>query len=90
MDDDTPTTNDRPPLKAGVYRHNDPAKVGPGSRGHYLLDKEARDHRTGQEVVVYMPLYDDPAWGDTLRASVRTREDFESSFTWVGRGIPRD
>ncbi|WP_114594743.1 hypothetical protein [Euzebya pacifica] len=83
------STNDLPPLPAGVYRHNDPAKVGPGSRGHYLLIVEARDHVTGEEKVVYVPLYDRAEWGDTLRASIRTRADFESSFTHVGRGIAR-
>lgn len=83
------TTNDLPPLPAGVYRHNDPTKVGPGSRGHYLLVVEARDHDTGEEKVVYVPLYDRAEWGDTLRASIRTRTDFESSFSHVGRGVPQ-
>ena len=44
-----------------------------------------RNHKTGEECVVYAPLYTKPEWAGTLRASIRERADFVASFVYVGR-----
>ncbi len=64
---------------AGVYRHN----------GHfYLLIGLCRKHDTGEELVAYVPLRVDPKWSGTARIALRTQEDFDANFEWMGDVLP--
>jgi hypothetical protein len=71
-------------VNAGVYEHN----KHPGN--YYLLIGLARDHRTGDESVMYVPLRTEPEWRGTARMALRPVEDFEANFSWVGDRLPDD
>lgn len=67
------------PLKAGIYTYN----------GHfYLLIGLCRHHDTDEELIAYVPLRIMPQWKGTARIALRTPEDFEANFDWVGERLP--
>jgi hypothetical protein len=50
----------------------------------YLVLHTARMHRSGEGLVVYVPLYLDPSWSlDEDRVVVRTLGDFTENFVDV-------
>jgi hypothetical protein len=73
-------------MNAGVYEH----------KGHpYLLIGLCRLHdgscvseEVGDEFVAYVPLRTEPEWSGTARIALRTVEDFEANFEWVGDRLP--
>lgn len=69
-------------MNAGVYEHD----RHPGN--YYLLLGLARDHHTGHEQVVYVSLRTEPEWAGTARMALRSQDDFEQNFTWVGDRQP--
>jgi len=81
-------------MKFGVYRKTkgrEPKVEGHTSTGIGMLYQFlliARDHYTGDEVVVYIPLRVEPEWAGTVRACFMPRADFESRFEWIGEGLP--
>lgn len=68
-------------MKFGVYRHR--------RTGHlYQFLLLARDHETGDHVVVYIPLRIEPEWAGTIRPCCQPRDVFEKKFEYVGEGLP--
>jgi hypothetical protein len=47
-----------------------------------------RNHTTGAESVVYIPLRVEPEWAGTVRHCDIPRADFERKFEHVGEGLP--
>ena len=79
-------------MKFGVYK-----KIKPSGRGKgtgvgelYQFLLLARDHFTGRESVVYIPLRVEPEWVGTVRCCVIPRDDFERMFEFLGEGLPND
>jgi hypothetical protein len=68
-------------LRIGVYR-----KKRTGHLYQFLL--LARNHYSGEHVVVYIPLRIEPEWAGTIRPCWIPRGDFESKFEYVGEGLP--
>jgi hypothetical protein len=74
-------------MKAGVYitRKNANDDCPPG---YVLFIGLARDHRTDEEVIVYVPLRTEPKWSGTARMTFRPIDDFNANFEWVGDRLP--
>jgi len=77
-------------MNSGVYR-----KVKASGRGKgggvgclYQFLLLAREHTTGAEAVVYIPLRIEPQWAGTVRPCYIPRADFERMFEFVGEGLP--
>ncbi len=76
-------------MHAGVYR-----KVQVSGRGKgggvgelYQFICITRDHFTGAQGVVYIPLRIEPEWAGTVRHCWLSRSDFERMFEYVGEGL---
>ena len=78
-------------MQSGVYRKVEVSGRGKGGGvGElYLFCEIARDHYTGQESVVYVPLRIEPEWAGTVRHCYIVRDDFERMFAYVGEGLPK-
>jgi hypothetical protein len=72
-------------MQTGVYRKVQ-GKTGVGEL--YEFDCLCRDHDTGEEKVVYIPLRVEPGWSGTVRHCVLSRDRFEQKFVWVAEGLP--
>lgn len=69
-------------IHSGIFEHN----RHPGN--YYLMLGLARCHRSGIEHIVYVPLRVEPEWAGTARMAIRTVEDFDSSFSYIGERLP--
>jgi hypothetical protein len=78
-------------MRFGVYRKVEVSGTGKGGGvGHlYQFLLIARDHWTGVESVVYVPLRIEPQWAGTVRPCLLPRADFERMFEYVGEGLPQ-
>lgn len=74
-------------MQAGVYRKVE-GRTGVGQLYQFLL--LARDHATGAESVIYLPLRIEREWAGTVRPCRIDRAEFERKFTYVGEGLPAD
>ena len=74
-------------LRPGVYRKVD-GRTGVGLLYQFLL--LAREHTSGNESVVYIPLRVEPEWAGTVRPCYLARAEFERKFVFVGEGLPAD
>lgn len=72
-------------LKWGLYRKIK-GRTGVGMLYQLLLF--ARDHTTGAESVIYIPLRVEPEWAGTMRPCRIDREDFVKKFEFVGERLP--
>lgn len=77
-------------MQFGVYR-----KVQSSGRGSgggigefYQFLMLFRDHYTGEQSVIYVPLRIEPQWAGTVRCCGIPRADFERMFEYVGEGLP--
>jgi hypothetical protein len=68
-------------VRTGVYR-----KKSNGKLYQFLL--LAREHYTGAQAVVYIPLRIEAEWAGTVRPCYVQRGDFEQKFEYVGEGLP--
>jgi len=68
-------------MRTGVYK-----KKSNGKYYQFLL--LAREHYTGHQAVVYIPLRIEPEWAGTVRCCYIARGDFEQKFEYVGEGLP--
>jgi hypothetical protein len=75
-------------IRVGVYRKKDTvtADCPQGKLYQFLL--LARNHYTGEQVVVYIPLRVEPEWAGTIRPCWIPRADWDSKFEYVGEGLP--
>jgi len=78
-------------MQSGVYRKVQVSGKGKGGGiGElYQFLNLTRDHYTGAEGVVYIPLRIEPEWAGTLRCCYILREDFKRMFEYVGEGLPK-
>ncbi len=78
-------------MKYGVYRKVSVSGKGKGGGvGElYQFIGVGRDHHTGAESIIYIPLRIEPEWAGTVRMCVIAREDFERMFEYVGEGLPK-
>ena len=60
--------------------------TGVGQLYQFLL--LTRNHYTGEQSVVYIPLRIHPDWAGTIRPCDMPRKDFEEQFEYVGEGLP--
>lgn len=68
-------------MRTGVYRKR--------SNGHfYQFLLLARNHYTGEQVVVYIPLRVEPEWAGTIRPCWMPRGDWDAKFEYLGEGLP--
>lgn len=72
-------------MQSGVYRKVR-GRTGVGMLYQFLL--LARQHTTGEEAVVYIPLRVEPEWSGTVRPCYISRKSFEAKFEYVGEGLP--
>lgn len=72
-------------MESGIYRKIG-GKTGIGKLYQFLF--VAREHTTGEEAVVYIPLRVEPEWGGTVRPCYQPRVDFERKFEFVGERLP--
>jgi len=77
-------------VQSGVYK-----KVKSSGRGQgggvgelYQFIALTRNHYTGKQSVVYVPLRTEPEWAGTVRLCDIPREDFERMFEYLGEGLP--
>jgi hypothetical protein len=77
-------------MRFGVYR-----KVKVSGRGKgggvgelYQFACVSRNHYTGVESVIYIPLRIEPEWVGTVRFCDIPRAEFEEMFEYVGEGLP--
>jgi hypothetical protein len=75
----------------GVYRKTEASGYGKGGGiGElYQFLLVARDHYSGAESIVYIPLRVEPEWAGTVRACILPRKDWEHMFEYVGEGLPK-
>jgi len=78
-------------MRFGVYK-----KVKTSGRGKgggigelYQFLLIARDHYSGEESIVYIPLRVELEWAGTVRACIIPRGDWEQMFEYVGEGLPK-
>lgn len=78
-------------MKFGVYKKVKASGYGKGGGigEFYQFLLLARNHFTGHEVVVYIPLRVEPEWAGTIRPCYIDRPDFERMFEYVGEGLPK-
>lgn len=72
-------------MRTGIYRKIE-GKTGVGMLYQFLL--LARDHTTGAESVIYIPLRVELEWAGTVRPCRIDRTEFERKFEYVGEGLP--
>ena len=77
-------------MQSGVYRKREVSGRGKGGGvgEFYQFVLAFRDHYTGRESVIYIPLRVEEEWAGTLRFCGILREDFERMFEFVGEGLP--
>lgn len=77
-------------MRFGVYRKVEASGRGKGGGiGHlYQFLMLAREHTTGEEVVIYIPLRIEPEWAGTIRPCFIARADFERMFEFSSEGLP--
>ena len=77
-------------MKFGVYRKVEVSGRGKGGGvgEMYQFIGIARDHFSGAESVIYIPLRIEPEWAGTVRMCHILREEFERMFEYVGEGLP--
>lgn len=68
-------------MRTGIYR-----KKSNGKFYQFLL--LAREHYTGVQAVVYIPLRIEKDWAGTVRPCYVSRGDFEQKFEYIGEGLP--
>lgn len=80
----------RQPLKAGVYKKVAVSGKGKGTGvgNYYQFVCLSRNHYTGEESVIYIPLRIEPEWAGTVRMCDIPRKDFERMFMYMGEGLP--
>lgn len=69
-------------MKPGVYKHKQHPEL------LYLFIGLAHHHDTGEEAVVYVPLFTRPEWKGQSRMTYRSVEDFNATFEWVDERMP--
>ena len=74
-------------MRTGVYRKVE-GRTGVGLFYQFL--HLAREHTTGEQAVVYIPLRVEPEWAGTVRPCYMPRAAFERKFEYVGEGLPED
>jgi hypothetical protein len=72
-------------MQSGVYRKIE-GHTGVGLFYQFLF--LAREHTTGAQAVVYIPLRVEQEWAGTVRCCYMPRADFERKFEYVGEGLP--
>lgn len=72
-------------MRTGVYRKIK-GKTGVGMFYQFLL--LAREHTTGEQAVIYIPLRVEPEWSGTIRPCYILRKEFEDRFEYIGEGLP--
>lgn len=72
-------------MRFGLYEKIE-GRTGVGMLYQFLL--LARDHHTGAESVIYIPLRIESAWAGTIRPCRIDRDEFEQKFSFVGEGLP--
>lgn len=72
-------------MESGVYRK---LKGHTGVGMFYQFVCVAREHTTGEEAVVYIPLRVEPEWAGTVRFCYTSRKNFEDKFEFVAEGLP--
>lgn len=72
-------------MRTGVYRKIE-GRTGVGLFYQFL--HISRNHTTGVQSVIYMPLRVEPEWAGTVRVCDIPRADFERKFAYVGEGLP--
>jgi hypothetical protein len=85
-------------VETGIYRKIE-GRTGVGMFYQFLL--LAREHTTGEQAVVYIPLRVEPEWAGTVRPCYMPRAAFERKFEsrsassisaatsmYVGEGLP--
>jgi hypothetical protein len=75
-------------IRVGVYRKRDTVTPECPQGKLYQLLLLARNHYTGEQVVVYIPLRVEPEWAGTIRPCWIPRADFDAKFEYVGEGLP--
>jgi len=72
-------------MNAGIYRKTQ-GRTGVGK--FYMFTLLARDHTTGAESVIYIPLRVEREWAGTTRFCRIDRAEFERKFEYVGERLP--
>lgn len=72
-------------MNTGVYRKIE-GRTGVGMLYEFCC--LTRNHTTGAESVVYIPLRVEPEWAGTVRHCDIPRAEFERKFEYVGEGLP--
>lgn len=72
-------------MKFGVYRKLE-GRTGVGML--YQFVAVSRNHTTGAESVIYIPLRVEPEWAGTVRHCDLSRAEFERRFEFVSEGLP--
>ena len=77
-------------MRFGVYRKIKVSGKGKGTGvGHlYQFVALSRNHYSGAQSVIYVPLRTEPEWAGTVRMCDMPRADFEAQFEYVGEGLP--
>jgi hypothetical protein len=75
-------------IRVGVYRKRDTVSPECPQGKLYWLLTLSRNHYTGAQSVVYIPLRVEPEWAGTIRACDIPRGDWDSKFEYVGEGLP--
>lgn len=74
-------------MQSGVYRK----LIGHTGVGmFYQFVCIAREHTTGEEAVVYIPLRIEKEWAGTVRFCYTPRKNFEEKFEYVSEGLPKE
>lgn len=78
-------------MRFGVYRKVEVSGRGKGGGvGElYQFIGISRNHYTGIQSVIYVPLRIEPEWAGTVRLCDILRDDFERMFEYVGEGLPQ-
>jgi hypothetical protein len=72
-------------MRFGIYKKIH-GKTGVGKLYQFLF--LTRNHTTGAESVIYIPLRIEPEWAGTIRPCDIPRADFEKKFVFVSEGLP--
>lgn len=73
-------------MKFGIYRKME-GRTGVGKLYQFLM--LTRNHTTGIESVIYIPLRIEPEWAGTIRPCDIHRDEFERKFEFVSEGLPK-
>jgi hypothetical protein len=75
-------------IRVGIYRKKDTV-THDRPQGHlYQFLLLTRNHYTGAQSVVYMPLRIEPEWAGTIRPCDIPRGDWDTKFEYIGEGLP--